>query len=291
MGQNKRDLLMVGGLWLVLTAIGLWATTTFSIVSVLGSEQGAEVDYAFETLFLYAMPVFMGVIAALIYSIAKWRVKEPEQGAEFENSNVFSWTWFGVSVALASLVFVTPGLTGFLALRDQPEPDVVIDLIGVQWHWDVGFPNMGMEMEAPAELLLPKDKVVRFDITSVDVLHSFWVPAFRLKQDAIPGQVNSVTITPTLIGEYEADPTFRLQCAELCGTGHARMFLPIRVVEPEEFEAWLAGMGDGGMDMGDTTSTSMDMSTTTSMDMSTTTSMDMSTTTSMDMTTTTVAEG
>jgi cytochrome c oxidase subunit II len=265
MGSNKRDLLMVGGLWLVLTAIGLWAASTYSLLPVLASEQGAEVDYAFETLFLYAMPVFMLVIAVLIYGVARWRVKDPEQGEDFDNSNVFSWTWFGVSIALASLVFVTPGMTGFLALRDQPEPDVVIELTGVQWHWDVAFPNMDMTMEAPSELLLPKDTVVRFDMTSVDVLHSFWVPAFRLKQDVIPGEVSSVTITPTELGDFNENPVFRLQCAELCGTGHARMFLPVRVVEPEEFEAWLAGMNGGGMDM--------------------------STTTSMDMTTTTVAEG
>ncbi len=276
MGSNRRDLLMVGGLWLVLTAIGLWVTSTYSLLPVLASEQGAEVDYAFETLFLYAMPVFMLVIAVLIYGIAKWRVKEPEQGDTFDNSNVFSWTWFGVSIALASLVFVTPGLTGFLALRDPPEPDVVIELTGVQWHWDVGFPNMDMTMEAPTELLLPKDKVIRFDMTSVDVLHSFWVPAFRLKQDVIPGEISSVTITPTELGTFEEDPVFRLQCAELCGTGHARMFLPVRVVEPEEFEAWLAGMGDGGMGGMDMTTTTMDMG---------------SPTTTMDMTTTTVAEG
>jgi cytochrome c oxidase subunit II len=285
MGQNKRDLLMVGGLWLVLTAIGLWASSTYSLLPIPAAEQAGEIDNAFNTLFLYAMPVFMLVIAVLVYGVARWRVKEPEQGAEFDNSNVFSWTWLGVSVGLATLVFVTPGLTGFLALRDVAEPDVVIDLTGVQWHWDVGFPNMGMTMEAPAELLLPKDKVVRFDMTSVDVLHSFWVPAFRMKQDVIPGEVSSVTITPTELGTFEEDPVFRLQCAELCGTGHSRMFLPVRVVEPEEFEAWLAGMGDSGMDMGGSTSTTMDMGG------STTTSMDMSTTTSMDMTTTTVAEG
>lgn len=68
------------------------------------------------------MPVFMLVIAVLIHGIARWRVKAPEQGDEFDNSNVFSWTWFGASIALATLVFITLGMTGFLALQDQPEP-------------------------------------------------------------------------------------------------------------------------------------------------------------------------
>ncbi len=254
MTKNRRDLLIVGGLWIVASAVGIWATATFSLLPILASEQGAEVDSAFNTLFYYAWPVFMLVIVVLVYGVLRWRVSEPEEGGTFADSNVFSWTWFGASVVLASVIFVTPGMTGFLALRDQPEPEVVIALTGVQWHWDVGFPNMDMTMEAPSELLLPKDKVIRFDLTSVDVIHSFWVPAFRMKQDAIPGQVNSVTITPTELGSYETDPNFRLQCAELCGTGHARMFLPVRVVEPEEFEAWLAGMGgmgDGEMEMED----------------------------------------
>jgi cytochrome c oxidase subunit 2 len=72
-----------------------------------------------------------------------------------------------------------------------------------------------------------------------DVLHSFWVPAFRVKIDAVPGMFTKVTATPNELGSFDDDVNFRIQCAELCGVGHATMQLPVRVVERAEFDQWL----------------------------------------------------
>jgi cytochrome c oxidase subunit 2 len=81
---------------------------------------------------------------------------------------------------------------------------------------------------------------VKFEITGTDVLHSFWVPAFRMKIDAVPGKVTTLYVTPTVVGAFDDDPNMRVQCAEICGTGHARMRTQVVVVEPDEFEEWLA---------------------------------------------------
>ena len=75
---------------------------------------------------------------------------------------------------------------------------------------------------------------------SHDVIHSLWIPAFRGKIDAVPGITTKVTATPDLLGTFEKDVNFRLQCAELCGAGHALMSMPVRVVERAEFEDWLS---------------------------------------------------
>ncbi len=80
---------------------------------------------------------------------------------------------------------------------------------------------------------------MRFNITSHDVLHSFWIPAFRIKIDAVPGLITSTSARPTLVGDFKADANFRLQCAEICGAGHNSMRLSVRVVEQSEFEAWI----------------------------------------------------
>ncbi|GEM_PF-108485 len=258
--DGRRDIVATGVLWAILTALGEWAVLGTNMLPTLASRQGEEVDGAFRLLMIYSVPVMALVLAVLFYSVARWRVETPEEdGPPIADHKGFSRGWFIVSSALALLLFIHPGLTGLLALAEEAEaePDLVVELTAVQWHWDVSFPEHGVTMENPPELVLPVGATIRFDLTSTDVIHAFWVPAFRLKQDAIPGQTNSVTITPTEVGSYGEDDAFRLQCAELCGTGHARMFLPVRVVEQAEFQQWLSGAGMGpmegmeGMDMGE----------------------------------------
>ncbi|MCS7295733.1 MAG: cytochrome c oxidase subunit II, partial [Dehalococcoidia bacterium] len=75
-----------------------------------------------------------------------------------------------------------------------------------------------------------------------DVVHSFWIPAFRMKIDAIPGRTTYMVVRPVVTGSFDDDQAFRVQCAELCGLDHAKMWLPVRVVEREEFEAWVQQM-------------------------------------------------
>lgn len=88
--------------------------------------------------------------------------------------------------------------------------------------------------------MLPVNRSVRFEITSLDVLHSFWVPGFLMKIDAVPGRTTLMSLTPTRTGSFQTDPNLRVQCAELCGIAHARMRIPVRVVSDEEFDDWVA---------------------------------------------------
>ena len=84
------------------------------------------------------------------------------------------------------------------------------------------------------------DNHVRFEITSRDVLHSFWIPAFRAKIDAVPGLTTTTYATPDRIGSFDEDINYRLQCVELCGVGHGEMTIPVRVVEQSQFDDWIA---------------------------------------------------
>ncbi|MCL6650066.1 MAG: hypothetical protein K6U89_17260 [Chloroflexi bacterium] len=113
----------------------------------------------------------------------------------------------------------------------------VVRVEGARWLWKISYPQYGVTSR---ELVLPVGRRVRFDVTATDVLHSFWIPAFRMKIDAVPGMTTRVFITPTATGSFEDNFHFRLQCAELCGLGHNLMRSPVRVVDPAEFEAWVA---------------------------------------------------
>ena len=95
------------------------------------------------------------------------------------------------------------------------------------------------EVSRVLALLVGADQTVQVNVKSVDILHSFWVPAFRQKIDAVPGQVKTIYVTPDQPGD-PADVAYRLQCAELCGAGHAVMAKPVRVLESAEFGRWLA---------------------------------------------------
>jgi cytochrome c oxidase subunit II len=129
--------------------------------------------------------------------------------------------------------------------RDQAEitklsdnPPNTINVVGYQWNWTFNYMNEGTydigTPDTPAVLYLPVNETTRFDLTSPDVIHSFWVPSFLFKMDVIPGRTNQFELTPDRVG------TFKGKCAELCGVDHARMLFDVKVVERAEYEAHLA---------------------------------------------------
>jgi len=137
-------------------------------------------------------------------------------------------------------MIIHPGITGLRELRahaNEP-PDLLVQVKGARWFWMVTYPEYGVV--ATKELVLPVGERVHFEVSSIDVLHSFWIPAFRTKIDAVPGKITKTYVTPDVVGSYDDDVNVRIQCAELCGLGHNLMRLPVRVVTQEEFQVWIA---------------------------------------------------
>ncbi|ADB31845.1 cytochrome c oxidase, subunit II [Kribbella flavida DSM 17836] len=133
------------------------------------------------------------------------------------------------------------------AMSDSPAH--TINVVGQQWQWTFNYKETvdGQEgvwetgtLEEPAELVLPVNESVKFELTSPDVIHSFWVPAFYFKLDVIPGRPNNFELTPTKTG------TFAGKCAELCGLYHSRMVFTVRVVTAEEYQAHLRELAAKG---------------------------------------------
>ncbi len=243
----NRDTVNVFFLWIVLTALGEFVIlgTDLFRYPVIGAEEGHVVDDAFFFLTALAVPVPAFVLSMLGYAIVRFRVSGPdEDGPPVQIHRSWAIFWLVWTTGLTLFVIVHPGITGILELRSlaAEEPDLVVETVGSQWFWTINYPD-GVTVrtfEDDAEMVLPVDSHVKFEVTSTDVLHAFWVPAFRMKVDAVPGLVTTISANTIALGNYQDDSQYRLQCAELCGLLHNGMDVPVRVVSIAEFDAWLA---------------------------------------------------
>lgn len=242
----NRDTVSVAIIWVVVTIAVEFAFTFVDLFPVVASEEAEIVDDAFYFLTYMAIPVFTLILVALVYSVIKFRGKPatgdgpPADGPPMRTHHAWVRGWMVVSTALVIVVIIHPGLSGLFALEDAENEDnleLVVKVTGVQWAWSFTYPDQGGITDN--ELVLPVDTHVRFDVTAVDVLHSFWIPAFRTKIDAVPGLTTTLHANITETGDYKDDINFRVQCAELCGRDHSIMMSPVRVVERDEFNEWV----------------------------------------------------
>ena len=239
--MNRHALIAVV-LWILISAAGFIAVFAYDPFPVAAAEQATLIDDAFTLLTLLAVPVFAMVVAFLLYSAFSFRrrVGDRADGPPIRGNNKITVAWLAASTALTIAVIIHPGITGINELRqhDGKPVDLVVQVEGSRFAWSLIYPEQ--KIKARKELVLPIDAVTRFKISSRDVIHSFWIPAFRIKIDAVPGLETTIVATPDKLGTDDDNINFRVQCAELCGLGHAKMSIPVRVVEQEEFDEWIA---------------------------------------------------
>lgn len=241
----KKSWIPVFLLWLLFTVLGLVLVMNTSVMPAQYSEEAHHIDEAYELLEVLAVPVMALVLAVMLWGAIGWRSRgaDREDGPPQRGSKLIIGVWLVITVSLAIGILINPGFVGLAAVRGEATQDYVVELQGQQFAWTVTYPNGA---EAVDELVVPLEARVRYDVSSVDVLHSFWIPAFRTKIDAVPGRTTQVRITATHTGTMEDDVNLRIQCAELCGAGHARMQLPVRVVEEAEWLEYIEGLGTDG---------------------------------------------
>jgi cytochrome c oxidase subunit 2 len=238
----KRDLQIAAVAWVILTIVTvIVVAVAYSPFPTQGAEEAEFIDGAYELMTYMAAPVFAFVIVTLGYSVWRFRTKgEPtEDGPHILGTGKVPLAWFIITSALAAAVMIHPGLTGIAELRHDRTQDMVIQATGVQWQWLINYTDHDVIISGRQEaMVLPEHTRIRFDITAGVVLHAFWVPAFRQKIDAVPGQITQMWIT-TLEPSEDDDIAYRLQCAELCGLEHSAMSMPVKVVTQEEFDSWV----------------------------------------------------
>ena len=229
-----KHFIAVAVLVVVLTAVlTLVIGGVDNLLPTQASEEAVYVDRLFGIELQLILFLFSLIIVIMLYSVVVFRRKPGEEGdgiyVRGHTKLEIMWTLvpLGIVLGLATLG------GQYLGKIEKPEADeMVINVVGFQWDWRFEYPDLGI---TSTELNLPVDQQVRFEMTSEDVIHSFWVPEFRIKKDLVPGQTNEVRIKPTQLGQYT------LRCAELCGTRHAYMNQTVNVMEPADFQAWAAG--------------------------------------------------
>ena len=171
-----------------------------------------------------SVPVFVLVMAVAIYSVLLFRAKPGDlsDGAPIHGNTKLEIVWVTIPFIMVS-VLAAYGWVVLDHIEEKQEGSMVVNVTGQQFAWRFDYPDEGKVKSN--QLVLAKDRPVEFHVRTEDVLHDFWVPEFRLKTDAVPGQTTKIRVTPSRLGEYE------VVCAELCGLGHATMRQNVRVVE------------------------------------------------------------
>ncbi|MBI2423859.1 MAG: cytochrome c oxidase subunit II [Candidatus Hydrogenedentes bacterium] len=196
------------------------------------STYAVKVDPLFYALTAFTIVFVVGLTFLLIYLGLKY-IQKPGSGrrsVHVENM-ALELTWSAIPAVIALGIFVW-GAVLYYDYRNIPANTLDINVIGKQWMWKIQHPNGLREVN---ELTVPKGQPVKLTMTSQDVLHSFYIPAFRVKQDVLPARYTTMWFEATKVG------TFPLFCAEYCGTEHSTMGGLVHVVEPAEYQQWLAG--------------------------------------------------
>jgi cytochrome c oxidase subunit 2 len=197
-----------------------------------GSTHAASVDALY--LFFVAVTAFFSVLIALlvvVFAIKYRRRAVDEVGAPIHGSLILELTWTFIPLVIAMVMFVW-GASLYFQITTPPSNAMEVYVVGKRWMWKAQHVSGQREIN---ELHVPVGQPVKLIIGSEDVLHAYWVPAFRMKMDAVPGRTTTMYFEASKPGVYE------LFCAEYCGMSHSRMIGKVTAMEPAAFQTWLAG--------------------------------------------------
>jgi cytochrome c oxidase subunit 2 len=210
---------------------------TLSFIPEQASNFAAEVDYLY--LFMVAVTVVFsaGIFGAVFYFAIRYRRRsDTEIPVATHTGMLLEVVWSVIPFGITMVMFGW-GASIFFKESRPPDNATQIYIVAKQWMWKLQHPEGQREIN---ELHIPVGRPVKFTMTSEDVIHSFFIPAFRTKQDVVPGRYSTVWLTPTKAGKYH------LFCAEYCGTKHSGMIGWVYVMEQNQYQEWL----NGGASMG-----------------------------------------
>lgn len=222
-----------------LVAIGVAIGSVATLVAVLfqwlptsASEEFDRIQNIYWFATVMSIVIFSLVAAVVVFSVWKWRVPLDDDldGPPIHGHTGLEIVW----TAVPAILVVALGIVSAVVLSENGNASATplqVHVTGQQFTWKFEYSDYG-KVET-GELVLPVDQEAKFTLEAVDVLHSFWVPSFGQKMDAVPGIETSILVTPTRVGEYE------VVCAELCGLGHATMRAKARVVTKADFDKWI----------------------------------------------------
>jgi cytochrome c oxidase subunit 2 len=235
-----RTMLLIGA---VASILGIALALLIDWFPVPASEQAGSIDTLWDVLLIASVPVFVLVETVVLYCAIKFRMRPGEElkdGPPIHGNTRLEIIW----TAIPAILLVGLCTYSYVVLTDIEKAEanaMNVRVVGEQFTWTFYYPGEGGEEVASPQLYLPAETPVNFTVQSKDVIHDFWVPAFRMKIDAVPGIDTHIRVTTTdRMGE------FPVVCAELCGLGHSTMRQSAHVMTRQDFDAKLAELAAGG---------------------------------------------
>ena len=194
------------------------------------SNISGRVDSVFLFIFVLCAIFLVLITASLIYFVVRYNKKRHPRGEDIAGNTWLEIAWTAIPTVLFLAMFLY-GWTNFSYMREVPREAMVIEVTGRQWAWSFKYPNG----KQTSDLYLAADRPVKLELRSLDMIHGFFIPAFRIKQDVVPGKENYTWFAPTQLGSFD------IECTVICGISHAIMLSKAVVIPVEEFVKWYAG--------------------------------------------------
>ncbi len=236
--SRQRSVTVAAVAALIATAIGIVLSYVIKWFPVQASTQARNTDRLYHVLMIASIPIFVLVVTVVLYSVWQFRMRpgqELQDGPSIHGNTRLEVFWTALpTVLLLALVGYS-----FVVLHEnekKPAQEIQIGVTGQQFAWSYQYPPSvtGGKPLNSYELYVPEGESVYYDMRSKDVIHAFWIPAFRLQEDVVPGIDTHIRATADRLGDYP------VVCNMLCGLGHSLMRSTVHVVTPAQFHAWIA---------------------------------------------------
>jgi cytochrome c oxidase subunit 2 len=233
--EERIPVLQMVVVGVIASAIGIAAGLAIDWFPAAASTQASTIDHLYYVLIWASVPVFVLVAVIVLFCVWKFRMRPGEEqldGPPIHGNTRLEVIWTAIPaivlVALCSYAWVELN-----HIEAAPRNEMRVNVTGQQFAWTFEYPQAGGKPVKSNQLYVAENEPVRFYLKALDVIHDFWVPAFRMKLDAILGRETNYRVTPTKLGTYP------VVCAELCGLGHSVMRSTAHVVTPAALKAWL----------------------------------------------------
>jgi cytochrome c oxidase subunit 2 len=239
---RNRPILQMVVIGVIACAIGIPVALAIPWFPSDASKQAHNIHTLYDVLLIASVPVFVLVETVVLFSVWKFRMRpgqEEMDGPPIHGNTRLEVVWTAVP-AMLIVALCTYAYTVLRSNEDSKSNEMTVNVTARQFAFEFSYPTgPGTQVVSPV-LYLPEGRPVVFKLRALDVIHSFFVPNFSEKLDAVPGITTTVRVTPTRLGSYP------VECTELCGAGHSLMRAAVRVVTPAVFEKWLGSQKPNG---------------------------------------------
>ncbi len=188
------------------------------------------VDQAFWYILGISIALLCGITVVMVYFVVKYRRSNHPVASDIRDNYPLEIIWTIIPTLIALSMFYI-GWSSYLGLRTVPDNAMQVEVLAQQFSWIFVYDN---DKESENELVVPLGRAVKLNISSLDVIHSFFLPAFRIKVDAVKGMPTYAWFYADKIGDYD------IECTEYCGAGHSAMVAKLKIVPEKEFQTWIS---------------------------------------------------